>query len=155
MKYVLVIAGLLLSIQGGQAHNRSHHHAAQHTVHQLAVQQGNWSAGAGSSIISAMGRYMGGNPTGWRHNWCGEFMGMVARQVGITPPRNYALAAAWEHAGSPSGPEPGAIVVLRGGHHVGVVIDVEGTYVRVRSGNHGHRVADGMYPIRGAIFRRV
>ena len=56
-----------------------------------------------------------------------------------------------------SGPQVGAIAVMgrRGGGHVGVVsgIDSRGNPIIV-SGNHGHRVAESVYP-RGRIFAYV
>ncbi len=97
---------------------------------------------------------LGRNPTGWAHVWCGYYLGKVASALGFRPPENYQLAASWARFGVPAGPEPGAVIVFL--HHVGVVIaNLGGGRVLVRSGNHGHRVADGIYPINRAIaFRR-
>ncbi len=101
-----------------------------------------------------MARHLGGNPTGWAHAWCGQYLGMIARQLGFTPPRDYALAANWRNFGrAAAGPAPGVVVVWR--HHVGVVRAVLGDgRILVRSGNHGHRVADGVYSTRGVIAWR-
>ncbi len=62
------------------------------------------------------------------------------------------MASSFAHYGHRiSGPQVGAIAVMgrRGGGHVGVVsgIDPHGNPIIV-SGNHGHRVAESVYPRR-------
>ncbi len=57
-----------------------------------------------------------------------------------------------------AGPQVGALAVMsrgRGGGHVGVVsgIDAAGNPVII-SGNHGHRVAESVYP-RGRVYAYV
>jgi uncharacterized protein (TIGR02594 family) len=68
------------------------------------------------------------------------------------------MARSFAHYGRRvSGPQVGAIAVMgrRGGSHVGVVsgIDRRGNPIIV-SGNHGHRVAESVYP-RGRIHAYV
>jgi uncharacterized protein (TIGR02594 family) len=114
------------------------------------------SASAGQ-VAQIAGRYLGGNPTGWSHNWCAHFMNMVLRQAGMQGTGSDE-ARSFDRIGSPaSGPAPGEIAVVRHGHHVGVVLEVinGGRDVLLRSGNHGHRVGDGIYPTSGAVFRSI
>jgi uncharacterized protein (TIGR02594 family) len=108
-----------------------------------------------SALIGAMARDLGHNPTGWARAWCGHYLGMIARQLGFAPPRDDALAANWKSFGrAVAGPAPGVVVVWP--HHVGVVRAVLGDgRILVRSGNHGHRVADGVYSTRGVIAWRA
>lgn len=100
-------------------------------------------------------QYLGSNPTGWRRAWCGNFMRLVVRQAGLPDHKGGNLARNWRTYGSPSGPSPGAIGVMR--HHVGIVIGrCRGGRIALRSGNHGRRVADGCYAAsRFIAFRRV
>jgi uncharacterized protein (TIGR02594 family) len=68
------------------------------------------------------------------------------------------LALSFAHYGRRvSGPQIGAIAVMgrSGGGHVGVVsgIDPHGNPILI-SGNHGHQVAEAVYP-RGRIFAYV
>jgi uncharacterized protein (TIGR02594 family) len=69
------------------------------------------------------------------------------------------MASSFAHYGRRvSGPQVGAIAVMGrrgGGGHVGVVsgIDRRGNPIIV-SGNHGHRVAESVYP-RGRIYAYV
>lgn len=68
------------------------------------------------------------------------------------------MAASFAHYGTRiSGPQVGAIAVMsrRGGGHVGVVsgVDAAGNPL-VISGNHGHRVAEAVYP-SGRVYAYV
>ncbi|HVY57072.1 MAG TPA: TIGR02594 family protein [Xanthobacteraceae bacterium] len=97
--------------------------------------------------------YLGTNPTGRRHDWCGAFMDLVLRKTGHPGGGNLALA--YSHYGTRvSGPRVGAIAVMgrRGGGHVGVVtgVDANGNPIIV-SGNHNHTVAEAVYPRRRII----
>lgn len=102
-------------------------------------------------MLAEAERWIGSkNPTGFRGAWCGAFQAMVARKVGVEPPKGYLQAKQWVHAGRRlSSPAVGAIAVLlrRGGGHVGIVESVEpnGDPVIV-SGNHNRRVGIGVYP---------
>jgi hypothetical protein len=124
--------------------------ARQQRVHDDAVHAGDYGRG----LIAAMARHLGANPTGWARNWCGHYLGMIAKELGLAPPAGFALAANWRHFGrAAGGPAPGVVVVWN--HHVGVVTQVlGGGRIVVRSGNHGRRVADGIYSTRGVIAWR-
>jgi uncharacterized protein (TIGR02594 family) len=111
------------------------------------------SSGAGSDLVSEARRWIGTNPTGWAHVWCGRFMNFVLERTGR---RGTGSNTAFSFAGygrRVSGPQVGAIAVMgrRGGGHVGVVsgIDPHGNPILI-SGNHGHQVAEAVYP-RGRI----
>jgi len=107
-----------------------------------------------NSLVTAARRYLGTNPTGRGHQWCGAFMDLILKKTGHKPGSN--LAVAYAHYGTRvSGPQVGAIAVMS--HHVGVVsgIDPNGNPVLV-SGNHNRTVAEGGVPslphhsVRGA-----
>jgi uncharacterized protein (TIGR02594 family) len=145
-----------------------HHHHPRHQVHRVPG-EASWVVGPtrderfplaamaslgtarwphiseiGSSLIGIAQQYLGGNPTGWAHNWCAQFLNAV-----VLPQAGYrgsgsAAAISFAHYGRPSEARPGAIAVLR--HHVGIVIADNGWTVTLISGNHGHRVGIGHYP---------
>jgi uncharacterized protein (TIGR02594 family) len=108
------------------------------------------SVPGGSNLIAEARRYLGRNPTGWAHNWCGKFLDMVLRHEGYRGGGNLALAYA-KYGHRLPGPRVGAIAVFRrrGGGHVGIVtgIDSNGNPV-VISGNYNHRVAEATFPAR-------
>ena len=116
------------------------------------------SGGFGSSnVVAEARRYIGGNPTGRGSLWCARFMNMVLQHSGYHGTGS-DMASSFAHYGQRiSGPQVGAIAVMgrRGGGHVGVVsgIDASGNPIVV-SGNHGHRVAESVYP-RGRIYAYV
>jgi uncharacterized protein (TIGR02594 family) len=116
------------------------------------------AAGFGSSnVVAEARRYIGGNPTGRGSLWCARFMNMVLQHSGLHGTGS-DMASSFAHYGQRvSGPQIGAIAVMgrRGGGHVGVVsgIDASGNPIVV-SGNHGHRVAESVYP-RGRIYAYV
>ena len=115
------------------------------------------SGGSGSNIVAEARRYLGGNPTGRGSLWCARFMNMVLQHSGLHGTGS-DMASSFAHYGQRvSGPQIGAIAVMgrRGGGHVGVVsgIDASGNPIVV-SGNHGHRVAESVYP-RGRIYAYV
>lgn len=110
-----------------------------------------------SDVVSEARRYIGGNPTGRSSLWCARFMNMVLQRSGHRGTGS-DMASSFAHYGTRvSGPEVGAIAVMsrHGGGHVGVVsgIDARGNPIVV-SGNHGHRVAESVYP-RGRIYAYV
>lgn len=135
-------------------HHRIHHHRVVHHVKKPHAPPVPYYGFSGSSLVNAMARDLGSNPTGWAHVWCGFYLGQVAQRVGYRPPPGYYAARNWVRFGVPTGPEAGAVMVFP--HHVGVIVRNLGNgLVVLRSGNHGHRVADGVYPVRRAIaFRR-
>ncbi|CEG07003.1 hypothetical protein BN961_00384 [Afipia felis] len=83
--------------------------------------------------------------------WCDWWL---ARQKGIRDAR-LNLARNWAHLyGSPSRPQPGAVVVWR--HHVGELVShVSGNVWIVRSGNDGNAVRERPRSIAGAIAFRA
>jgi uncharacterized protein (TIGR02594 family) len=106
-----------------------------------------------TGLINEARRYLGTNPTGRAHDWCGAFLDMVLKRTGHRGGGN--LARAYTRYGTRiAGPAVGAIAVFarRGGGHVGIVtgIDSNGNPI-VISGNHNHRVAESVYPARRAI----
>ncbi|KIZ34591.1 MULTISPECIES: TIGR02594 family protein [Rhodopseudomonas] len=117
------------------------------------------SSGFGASaVVAEARRYIGGNPTGRSRLWCARFMNMVLKRSGHQGTGS-DMARSFAHYGQRvSGPQVGAIAVMsrgkRGGH-VGIVsgIDPHGNPIVV-SGNHGHRVAESVYP-RGRIYAYV
>ncbi|HXO69788.1 MAG TPA: TIGR02594 family protein [Bradyrhizobium sp.] len=159
----------------GRAHH--HHHHVKHTRHRHFAQATRMDAGFGqsrapaftqasvspaigfgsSNVVAEARRYIGGNPTGRGSLWCARFMNMVLQHTGLHGTGS-DMASSFAHYGQRvSGPQIGAIAVMgrRGGGHVGVVsgIDASGNPIVV-SGNHGHRVAESVYP-RGRIYAYV
>jgi uncharacterized protein (TIGR02594 family) len=116
------------------------------------------TAGFGSSnVVAEARRYIGGNPTGRGRLWCARFMNMVLQRSGLHGTGSDMARSFANYGQRVSGPQIGAIAVMgrRGGGHVGVVsgIDASGNPIVV-SGNHGHRVAESVYP-RGRIYAYV
>jgi hypothetical protein len=132
----------------------SRHHVSMRHAGRVPSQAAVNSYTAPTALISTMERYLGGNPTGWRHNWCAQFLNMALKQSGL-PTTGSALAASFTRYGRPSPIIPGAIVVVRGGHHVAVITAVrpDGT-IETISGNHGHIVGRGVYRIGSVISAR-
>jgi uncharacterized protein (TIGR02594 family) len=108
-------------------------------------------AAQSSKLVRTALRYVGGrDPSGFRGEWCGDFMGYVARKSGYRVPEGFRLARRWALAGRRlRRPVPGAEMVMA--HHVGIVLKTVGRNVLLLSGNHGHRVGIGWYPIARAI----
>jgi len=103
----------------------------------------------GADVVAEARRWIGTNPTGWSHVWCGRFMNFVLERTGRHGTGSN-LAFSFAHYGSRIwGPQVGAIAVMgrRGGGHVGVVsgIDSAGNPIII-SGNVGHRVVEGAFP---------
>lgn len=156
-------------------HARSHHHDFRAGVfHQLRRARGGRRThlrvaqrpalslvgslfGGLSSPVRVAERYLGGNPTGRASLWCADFMNLVERQVGRVGTGS-RLAFSYLHYGhGVSDPRPGDIVVLgrHGGGHVGYLVTMTAQGPEVISGNHGHRVAIGVYPrSRVVAYRR-
>ena len=103
---------------------------------------------SGGGLVDRARAYMGTNPTGWRRVWCGRFMAMIAPNAAARI-RNPNMAKDWANAGPHySGCTVGSVAVLgrRGGGHVGVVSACTAAGPQIVSGNHGHRVGEGIYP---------
>jgi len=136
-------------------HQRHHRHHRQHTalidIAPAETSIFSFHQSRGAKMLAEAERWIGSrNPTNFRGPWCGSFMNMVAQKVGAKSPDGYLQARQWVHAGRRiKSPAVGAIAVLlrRGGGHVGIVESVEpdGNPVIV-SGNHGNRVGVGVYP---------
>jgi uncharacterized protein (TIGR02594 family) len=145
------------------AQGARHHRLAGAGHQQLGQAPSSGGAGVGArlqgagkqlfDVVAAAERYRGTNPTGWSHQWCAAFANLVLERTGYRGSGS-AAARSFAHYGSPApGPVPGAIIVFP--HHVGFVIGTAGPgRVRVVSGNHGHRVGDGIYSTRGVIAYR-
>lgn len=124
-------------------------HGTTHTRSAARSHAGSTDGGfTANSLVEQARRYIGTNPTGRSHLWCGAFMDMILRQTGHKGGGNLALG--YEHYGHRvSGPQVGAIAVMgrHGGGHVGVVsgVDANGNPIIV-SGNHNHTVAESVYP---------
>jgi uncharacterized protein (TIGR02594 family) len=115
---------------------QSHAHAAAYTGF------------TSNALVADARRYIGTNPTGRAHLWCGAFMNLILKQTGHQGGGNLALG--YLHYGHRvAGPRVGAIAVMRrrGGGHVGVVagLDANGNPILI-SGNHNHTVAESVYP---------
>jgi uncharacterized protein (TIGR02594 family) len=112
---------------------------------------------ASSNVVAEARRYIGGNPTGRGRLWCARFMNMVLQHAGLHGTGSDMARSFASYGQHLSGPQIGAIAVMgrRGGGHVGVVsgIDASGNPIVV-SGNHGHRVAESVYP-RGRVYAYV
>jgi uncharacterized protein (TIGR02594 family) len=101
-------------------------------------------------LVAEARKYMGTNPTARTKLWCATFMNMVLRKAGYAGTNSDAARSFAYYGHRISSPKIGAIAVLeRGktGGHVGVVtgIDPHGNPIII-SGNHGHRVGEGVYP---------
>ena len=107
--------------------------------------------GAAGDLIAEARKFLGSrNPTGFSGPWCGAMMALVARHTGHAVPTGYLRAVEWAHAGRRlSGPQVGAVAVMR--HHVGIVEAVTARGPLLISGNHSHRVGEGVYAARRII----
>jgi len=117
---------------------------------QLKRPPGGWPA-----LVAEARKYMGTNPTARKKLWCATFMNMVLHKVGYAGTNSDAARSFAYYGHRISSPQIGAIAVLtRGktGGHVGVVtgVDPHGNPIII-SGNHGHRVGEGIYPASRVI----
>jgi uncharacterized protein (TIGR02594 family) len=102
------------------------------------------------ALVREARKYMGTNPTDRKKLWCATFMNFVLAKAGYAGTNSDAAKSFAQYGHRISSPQVGAIAVLsRGkvGGHVGVVtgIDPHGNPIII-SGNHGHRVGEGIYP---------
>ena len=150
--------GLRISAESGH-HYR--HQARRHAVARVraAAAEGDatsapFGGGGGTSGLVALAQqYNGTNPIGWAHAWCAAFANMILQRAGHSGSGS-ATARSFARYGRPApGPAPGVIAVWP--HHVGFVIGAAGPgKIRVVSGNHGRRVAEGVYSTRSVIAYR-
>jgi uncharacterized protein (TIGR02594 family) len=102
------------------------------------------------TLVAEARKYLGTNPTARKKLWCATFMNFVLAKAGYAGTNSDAAKSFARYGHRISSPQIGAIAVLtrgkRGGH-VGVVtgIDPHGNPIII-SGNHGHRVGEGIYP---------
>jgi uncharacterized protein (TIGR02594 family) len=118
--------------------------------HAVAGQQGVAGA-ADSDVVREARRWLGGNPTRRSRLWCAAFMNFVLERTGRRGSGSDLAQSFASYGHRVSGPQVGAIAVMtrKGGGHVGVVsgVDSAGNPIII-SGNHGHRVAEAVYPGR-------
>jgi len=130
-----------------QSHHRVHH---RHHVSRVVADANANSADSSSYLVRRIRQDFGRNPIGWAHVWCARYLRSV---VSSDPGSAFNLARHWAQYGSPSSAQEGAIGVMRS--HVGVVAAVRGDMVLLVSGNHGHVVGEGWYPISRFIAFRT
>jgi uncharacterized protein (TIGR02594 family) len=102
------------------------------------------------ALVREARKYIGTNPTARTTLWCATFMNLVLARLGYSGTNSDAAMSFTDYGHRISEPKIGAIAVLsrgRRGGHVGVVsgIDSHGNPIII-SGNHGHRVGEGIYP---------
>jgi uncharacterized protein (TIGR02594 family) len=113
---------------------------------------------ASSDPVTEARRWIGSNPTRRNSLWCATFMNFVLERSGYSGTGSDAARSFASYGQRISGPQVGAIAVMtrgKNGGHVGIVsgFDASGNPI-VISGNHGHRVAEAVYP-RGRIYAYV
>ena len=149
---------LACSVATADARPRHHHrHVHHHAMHHVASPGGGEGFRWYSSDLVAKARSYLGDTAGQlglpRSLWCADFMNMLlGGGTGSRQARSYL-----HYGHRVSGPRVGAIAVLvrRGGGHVGVVSGVDGNgNPIIISGNHNHRVGEGVYP-KGLVIAYV
>jgi uncharacterized protein (TIGR02594 family) len=111
-------------------------------------------AGPGPArVLPVAERYRGTNPTGHSRAWCAVFANMVLARTGYSGTGSAAARSFARYGRPASGPAPGVIAVWP--HHVGFVVGTAAPgRIRVISGNHNHRVAEGDYATRSVMAFR-
>jgi len=129
-------------------------HAASVRVsatHKAGEGQQRTASAADTDVVREARRWLGGNPTRRSRLWCAAFMNFVLERTGRRGSGSDLARSFASYGHRVSGPQIGAIAVMvrKGGGHVGVVsgVDASGNPI-VISGNHGHRVAEAVYPSR-------
>ncbi len=115
------------------------------------------TGGSNARAISVARRYLGGNPTGHRSQWCADFMNLVEKKVGRKGTGSRSSRSYLAYGKPVSSPQPGDIVVLYrpGGGHVGYFMGWKDGKIELISGNHGRKVGIGTYPKSRVLgFRR-
>ncbi len=138
-------------------HRRLYGPARVSTADTLGEGQRSMTGAGGGDIVSEARRWLGGNPTHRSSLWCAAFMNFVLERTGHHGSGSNLARSFASYGRRVSGPQVGAIAVMgrKGGGHVGVVsgFDAAGNPIII-SGNHGHRVAESVYP-GGRIFAYV
>lgn len=111
-----------------------------------------------SRIVAEARRWIGTNPTDMDRLWCARFMNFVLKKTGYRGTGSDMARSFASYGRRVGGPQIGAIAVMsrgRSGGHVGVVSGIKrnGNPIII-SGNHNHRVGEGVYP-RGRIYAYV
>ena len=88
--------------------------------------------------------------------WCGSFMTMLCRRLDLPVPSDPFRASAWINWGRPAkldDAQRGDVVVLTrpGGNHVGILLEVTKSKVRMRGGNQSDAVTDNYKVSRGRV----
>jgi hypothetical protein len=171
MHLILIVAVLFLSSSAAEAkRHHQHHHLhkqsqkpkprrhvpvikhAQHDVDELH------DSPEPQPLIETARQFLGGNPTGWAHQWCGAFLRLIVRSVGLPDLPDGNAAIAWARYGRASEPKPGAILVYP--HHVALITKVlDMKKVVAISGNdwdanHRPRVLERARSLAGAVAVR-
>jgi uncharacterized protein (TIGR02594 family) len=131
-------------------HHRAHHHAAAQPVEAPSF----WSSlgRSGSGLVSSARAHLGATASQLglpRSLWCADFTNDVLRRNGYGGTGS-RLAKSFL-ANPRTTAHVGAIAVMsrRGGGHVGIVSGFDGAgNPIIVSGNHGHRVGEGVYSAR-------
>jgi uncharacterized protein (TIGR02594 family) len=106
-----------------------------------------------ANVLPFAQRYRGTNPTGYSRAWCAVFANMVLARAGYSGTGSAAARSFARYGRPAAGPAPGVIAVWP--HHVGFVVGAVGPgRIRVISGNHNHRVAEGTYSTRSVMAFR-
>lgn len=139
-----------------------HHHAAARKAagghRHAAPVQGDYvpaaTAAPSGNLVVVAERYIGGNPTGWAHEWCGKFLNAVVLPAAGIRGTGDQRAISFARWGSPAGPAPGVVAVFA--HHVTIVVRVngDGTFDGV-GGNQGHRVSVNRFPMGRVVAWRA
>ena len=113
---------------------------------------------ASADPVSEARRWIGSNPTRRSTLWCATFMKFVLERSGYSGTGSDAAKSFASYGQRIAGPQVGAIAVMtrgKNGGHVGIVSGFDGSgNPIIISGNHGHRVGEGVYP-RGRIYAYV
>ena len=111
-----------------------------------------------ADLVAEARRYIGTNPTGWKHVWCARFMNFVLERRGYATTGSDAASSFATYGQRIAGPQVGAIAVMRrkGGGHVGIVSGVakNGEVIVISGNSAGHVVGVAHYP-RGRIYAYV
>ena len=134
-----------------QARSGASHAARVSPTHTAGEGQPRTASAADTDVVREARRWLGGNPTRRSRLWCAAFMNFVLERTGRRGSGSDLARSFASYGHRVSGPQIGAIAVMvrKGGGHVGVVsgVDASGNPI-VISGNHGHRVAEAVYPSR-------
>jgi hypothetical protein len=130
---VTVLAGVMLCLM---ALPGSTHPIGPATIGGL-VDIANSASSGGSPWLTHALRDVGGNPTGWKRQWCAKSVNLWLQQSGRRGCGGNTAISCLQAGRRLSGPQVGALAVMN--HHVGIVKEVNGNSVTLVSGNHSGR----------------